>query len=81
MKRDDVLSWLETHPRCVHGDARRLLDRCEEEVRRHSEEDAWLHAKAIVEVGVAAMMAELGYAPDEVPGSAHIATLIQRSST
>jgi hypothetical protein len=49
MHRSDVLNWLETHPRCVHGDARRLLDCCEEETRRHAEEDAWLHAKAIVE--------------------------------
>ena len=38
-------------------------------------------AKAIVEVAVAAMMAELGYPGDEEPANAEVATLIQRGST
>jgi DNA-binding LacI/PurR family transcriptional regulator len=38
-------------------------------------------AKAIVDVSVAAMMAELGYPVDPEPPGADVATLIQRSST
>jgi len=49
MRRNDVMKWLESHPRCVHGDARRLLDCCENAVRRRAEQDAWMHAKEIVE--------------------------------
>jgi hypothetical protein len=49
MRRNDVMNWLEHHPRCVHGDARRLLYCCDIEVRKHAEEDAWMRAKSIVE--------------------------------
>jgi DNA-binding LacI/PurR family transcriptional regulator len=38
-------------------------------------------AKAIVEVAVAAMMAELGYPVETAPSGTHVATLIQRDST
>ncbi len=38
-------------------------------------------AKAIVDVAVAAMMAELGYPVEHEPGSTGVATLIQRGST
>jgi DNA-binding LacI/PurR family transcriptional regulator len=38
-------------------------------------------AKAIVEVAVAAMMAELGYPVETAPSAMHVATLIQRNST
>lgn len=38
-------------------------------------------AKLIVDVAVAAMMAELGYPVDEEPSSANVARLVQRSST
>jgi hypothetical protein len=47
MDRQDVMSWLKTHPDAVHGNAEELLERCEGEVRRHAAEEAWLHAKAI----------------------------------
>ncbi|MDO3636234.1 LacI family DNA-binding transcriptional regulator [Mycolicibacterium arseniciresistens] len=38
-------------------------------------------ARVIVEVSVAAMMAELGYPTEHDPGIEHVATLIQREST
>jgi DNA-binding LacI/PurR family transcriptional regulator len=38
-------------------------------------------AKAIVDVAVAAMMAELGYPTDQEPAGAEVATLIERNST
>jgi DNA-binding LacI/PurR family transcriptional regulator len=38
-------------------------------------------AKAIVDVSVAAMVAELGFPADQEPGSAAVATLIERDST
>jgi hypothetical protein len=47
MDRQDVMSWLQTHPDAVHGNADELLERCEREVRRHAAEEAWLYAKAI----------------------------------
>ncbi len=48
MHRYQVRRWLEGHPGSVSGDADLLLDRCEQDVRRHAEEDAWAHALAIV---------------------------------
>lgn len=40
-----------------------------------------IHAGAIVDAAVAAMMRELGYRPDEDPSSANVFELIQRQST
>ncbi|PXW27919.1 LacI family DNA-binding transcriptional regulator [Nocardia sp. 348MFTsu5.1] len=40
-----------------------------------------IHAGAIVDAAVAAMMRELGYQPDEDPSSANVFELIQRQST
>ncbi len=45
MTRDDVLHWLEEHRDAVHGDPDALLARCEQAVRRHATEDAWVAAK------------------------------------
>ncbi|MCZ6463308.1 MAG: hypothetical protein O7A09_03135 [Proteobacteria bacterium] len=48
MDRSEVLQWLESHAGDVHGDPREIVERCEEEVRRHAAEDAWLAAKRYV---------------------------------
>jgi len=50
MDRRELSQWLEDHPGCVWGNPDVLLDRCEREVRRRAEEDAWLHAKDLIEL-------------------------------
>jgi hypothetical protein len=49
MDHDQVLRWLEEHPRQVHGMPAEVVDRCEKAVRQHAAENAWLAAKAFVE--------------------------------
>ena len=49
MDRTEMLQWMENHPQSIHGDPAALLQRCEEEVRQHAIEDAWLAAKTQVE--------------------------------
>ena len=49
MERREVLHWLEAHRELVHGPPGAVLAECEQEVRRHTREDAWLHAKAIAD--------------------------------
>jgi hypothetical protein len=49
MDRAEVARWLEEHPDAVHVDVERLLDRCEDAVRRRAAEAAWLRAKEVAE--------------------------------
>jgi hypothetical protein len=49
MKRSEVLDWLIRHTEHVHDVPERVLSRCEAEVRKHAQEDAWLHARDIAE--------------------------------
>jgi hypothetical protein len=49
MKRSEVLDWLIRHAEHVHDIPERVLSRCEVEVRKHAQEDAWLHARDIAE--------------------------------
>ena len=49
MNREEVLRWLEEHPREVHGAPSEIVERCEAEVRRHAAEGAWGAARAYVE--------------------------------
>lgn len=48
MDRATVLTWLRRHPEVVHGDAEAIVSRCEDAVRRHAREDAWIGAKRYV---------------------------------
>jgi hypothetical protein len=48
MDRATVLEWLKSHPQVVKGDAEALVSRCEQAVRRHAREDAWVSAKRYV---------------------------------
>jgi len=48
MERATVLEWLRRHPELVHGDAEVIVSRCEQAVRKHAREDAWLAAKRYV---------------------------------
>jgi hypothetical protein len=43
--RDEVLGWLKSHPQTVHGDAAAVVSRCEYEVKRHAQADAWRCAR------------------------------------
>ena len=49
MKREAVLEWFDKHPDALQGDLLPTLERCEQAVRRHATEDAWLAAKHYVE--------------------------------
>jgi hypothetical protein len=49
MDRQAVLSWLREHPAAVHEDPEALLERFEQEIRRHATADAWKAARAHVE--------------------------------
>jgi len=49
MDRGNVLRWLEEHPAEVHGVPAEIVERCEQEVRKHAAEDAWKAAAAYVE--------------------------------
>lgn len=49
MDRKDVEAWLRKHPPATRVDLKDLLDRCENAVRRHAREDAWLAAKNYAE--------------------------------
>jgi hypothetical protein len=49
MKRSEVLYWLIQHTEHIHDIPERVLSRCETEVRKHAQEDAWLHARDIAE--------------------------------
>ena len=49
MERSEVLDWLIRHTEHVHDVPERVLSRCETEVRKHAQEDAWLHARDIAE--------------------------------
>jgi hypothetical protein len=49
MERSEVLDWLVRHTEYVHDVPEQVLSRCEAEVRKHAQEDAWLHARDIAE--------------------------------
>ena len=49
MKRSEVLDWLVQHTEHIHDIPEQVLSRCETEVRKHAQEDAWLHARDIAE--------------------------------
>jgi hypothetical protein len=49
MKRGEVLDWLIRHTEQIHDIPEHVLSRCEAEVKQHAQEDAWLHARDIVE--------------------------------
>ncbi len=49
MERGEVLDWLIRHTEYIHDVPERVLSRCETEVRKHAQEDAWLHARDIAE--------------------------------
>jgi hypothetical protein len=49
MERIDMERWLAGHPRSIHDDPQRLLDRCEAEAKDHARHDAWLHAREVAE--------------------------------
>ncbi len=49
MKRSEVLDWLIQHTEHIHDIPEQVLSRCETEVRKHAQEDAWLHARDIAE--------------------------------
>ncbi len=49
IRRRDVLDWLQAHPEAVRADPVHLVERCENAVRRHAVEDAWRHARELVE--------------------------------
>ncbi len=49
MERTEVLDWLVRHKEHVQDIPERVLSRCELEVRKHAQEDAWLHARDIAE--------------------------------
>jgi len=48
MDRSRILEWLRDHPGAVQGNAEEVLSRCEQTVRRHAREDAWMAAKRYV---------------------------------
>jgi hypothetical protein len=49
MERSEVLDWLIQHTEHIHDIPERVLSRCETEVKKHAQEDAWLHARDIAE--------------------------------
>lgn len=50
MDHKEIVIWLEQHAGQVHGDApAEVVTRCEDEVRRHAAEHAWMAARAYVE--------------------------------
>lgn len=49
MERSNVLEWFERNPAMVQGDAAQFVSRCEEAVRRHAREAAWMAARHYVE--------------------------------
>ncbi len=49
MKRSEVLDWLIQHTEHIHDIPEQVLSRCDTEVRKHAQEDAWLHARDIAE--------------------------------
>lgn len=49
MERSEVLDWLTRHSEHVHDVPEQVLSRCEAEVKKHAQEDAWLHARDIAE--------------------------------
>lgn len=49
MERRQLIDWLIRHPEAVHGQPEAVVRRCELEVKEHTEEEAWLHARDIAE--------------------------------
>ena len=49
MEREEVLQWFEKHPDAFEGDPSEFVSRCEQAVRRHAREAAWLAARDYVE--------------------------------
>jgi hypothetical protein len=49
MERSEVLDWLIRHTEQIHDTPERLLSRCDQEVRQHAQQDAWLHAHDIAQ--------------------------------
>jgi hypothetical protein len=49
MERSEILDWLRAHRDSIHADPDAALDRAERAARRQAAQDAWLHARAIVE--------------------------------
>lgn len=52
MDRTDLEAWLAHHPDSTRMPPAELLDRCEEEVRDHARQDAWLRACDVAESSV-----------------------------
>lgn len=48
MDCETVLEWLRAHPQALKGSADALVSGCEQAVRRHAREDAWISAKRYV---------------------------------
>jgi len=49
MERSKVLDWLVQHTEQIHDNPEQVLSRCDQEVRKHAQHDAWLHAHDIAE--------------------------------
>ncbi len=49
MERSEVLDWLVQHTGQIHDNPEQVLSRCDDEVRKHAQHDAWLHAHDIAE--------------------------------
>jgi hypothetical protein len=60
MEREEISHWFEEHPAHLHGDMREILSRCEQAVRRHAREGAWIAAKRYVETRRHEQRDELG---------------------
>jgi hypothetical protein len=60
IERTQVLAWAREHPAAIHGDPEQVLERCEQAVRRHAEEDAWHHAERIAQRQIAYWQRRLG---------------------
>lgn len=65
MDRAAMLQWIEGHPGAVHGEPADVTIRCEAEVRRHAQEDAWLAARAYVDSRVKNWQDEWGLPASE----------------
>jgi ribosomal protein L22 len=49
MERSEILDWLVRHTEQIQDNPEQLVSRCDMEVRKHAEQDAWLHARDIAE--------------------------------
>jgi hypothetical protein len=65
MDRSAMLQWIDAHHGAVHGDPADITIRCESEVRRQAEEDAWLAAKKYVDQRAKDWLGEWGLPASE----------------